>query len=176
MPLTFASWHLHLAPLHTHNLSHCRVNPNGMHIHLYTPKNTDFITLATLLLLIKSCKYSIDKTPDNISFVHKLKWDSIQIDINDVAMRNNIFKKWCMFQELCITFANNCVLLRFVSDRLYPPHAGLLGLRWSNHDDVIKWKHFPRYWPFVRGIHRSPGNSPHKGQWRGALMFSLICV
>ena len=21
-----------------------------------------------------------------------------------------------------------------------------------NHDDVIKWKHFPRYWPFVRGI------------------------
>ena len=44
----------------------------------------------------------------------------------------------------------------------------------ANHDDVIKWKHFPCYWPFVRGIHRSPVNSPHKGQWRGALMFSLI--
>ena len=43
-----------------------------------------------------------------------------------------------------------------------------------SHDDVIKWKHFPRYWPFVRGIHRSPVNSPHKGQWRGALVFSLI--
>ena len=46
----------------------------------------------------------------------------------------------------------------------------------SIHDDVIKWKHFPRYWPFVRGIHRSPVNSPHKGQWRRALMFTLICV
>ena len=44
------------------------------------------------------------------------------------------------------------------------------------HDDVIKWKHFPRYWPFVRGIHRSPVNSPHKGQWRGASMFSFIYV
>ena len=22
------------------------------------------------------------------------------------------------------------------------------------HDDVIKWIHFPHYWPFVRGIHR----------------------
>ena len=44
------------------------------------------------------------------------------------------------------------------------------------HDDVIRWKHFPRYWPFVRGIHRFPVNSPHYGQWRGALMFSLICV
>ena len=31
------------------------------------------------------------------------------------------------------------------------------------HDDVIKWKHFPRYWSFVWGIHRSPVNSPHKG-------------
>ena len=41
----------------------------------------------------------------------------------------------------------------------------------QTHDDVIKWKHFPRYWPFVRGIHRSPVNSPHKDQWRGALMF-----
>ena len=46
----------------------------------------------------------------------------------------------------------------------------------SNHDDVIKRKHFPRYWPFVRGIHRSSMNSPHKDQWCGALMFSLICV
>ena len=42
------------------------------------------------------------------------------------------------------------------------------------HDDVIKWKYFPRYWPFVRGIRRLPVNSPHKGQWRGALIFSLI--
>ena len=44
------------------------------------------------------------------------------------------------------------------------------------HGDVIKWKHFPRYWPFLRGIHRSPVNSPHKSQWRGALMFSAICA
>ena len=42
----------------------------------------------------------------------------------------------------------------------------------NKHDDVIKWKHFPRYWPFMRAIHRSPMNSPHKGQWRGALVFS----
>ena len=46
----------------------------------------------------------------------------------------------------------------------------------QTHDDVIKWKHFPRYLPFVRGIHRSPVNSPHKGQWRWVLIFSLICV
>ena len=42
------------------------------------------------------------------------------------------------------------------------------------HDDVIKWKHFPRNWSFVRGIHRWTVKSPHKGQWRAALMFNLI--
>ena len=28
----------------------------------------------------------------------------------------------------------------------------------------------------VWGIHRSPVNAPHEGQWHGALMFSLICT
>ena len=44
------------------------------------------------------------------------------------------------------------------------------------HDNVMKWKHFPRYWPFVWGIHRSLVNSSHKGQWHGALILSLICA
>ena len=60
----------------------------------------------------------------------------------------------------------------YLNDGARVCHIGLP----NHHDDVIKWKHFPRYWPSVRGIHRSPVNSPHKGQWRGALMFSLICV
>ena len=47
--------------------------------------------------------------------------------------------------------------------------------KFGNRDDVIKSKHFPRYWPFVRGIHRSPVDSPHKDHARGALLFSLIC-
>ena len=62
----------------------------------------------------------------------------------------------------------NCEL-----DFLWIPLAAHIEM---HHDDVIKWKHFPRYWPFVQGIHRSPVNSPHKGQWRGALIFSLICT
>ena len=40
-------------------------------------------------------------------------------------------------------------------------------MSWWCHQMVT----FPSYWPLVRGIHRSPVNSSHKGQWRGALMF-----
>ena len=29
--------------------------------------------------------------------------------------------------------------------------------------DVVAWKYFPHYWPFVRGIHWSPQGSCHKG-------------
>ena len=43
-----------------------------------------------------------------------------------------------------------------------------------------RWRHqmetLPRYWPFVRGIHRFPVNYPHKGQWGGARNFSLVCA
>ena len=63
--------------------------------------------------------------------------------------------------------------------KLYYSRARVFGVwrhRQKTHDDVIKWKHFPRYWPFVRGLHRSSVNSTHKSQWRGAVMFSLICV
>ena len=44
------------------------------------------------------------------------------------------------------------------------------------HSYVIKWKHFPCYWPFVRGIHLSPLSSRHRGQWCRALIYSLIPV
>ena len=56
-----------------------------------------------------------------------------------------------------------------------------IGLIWyyahqtsRQYDDLIKWKHIPRHWPFVRGIHRSPVNSPHKGQWRVHFISCLL--
>ena len=67
------------------------------------------------------------------------------------------------FYELLVLRANKCFW--------NAPH------QWASlHDDVIKWKHFPHYWPLVWGIQRSLVNSPHKGQWHGALMFSFICT
>ena len=46
----------------------------------------------------------------------------------------------------------------------------------TEHADVIKGKPFPRYWPFVREFTGHRWIRPHKGQRRGALMFSLICA
>ena len=70
----------------------------------------------------------------------------------------------------------NCSKCIVSSTRRHGNRGVTVVVHLSFHDDVIKWKHFPRYWLFVRGIHRSPVNSPHKGQWREALIFSLICV
>ena len=69
-----------------------------------------------------------------------------------------------------INWGSTFYFLRLESGQLYTVMSRLF------HDDVIKWKHFPHCWLFVRGIHWSPVNSPHRGQWRGALMFSLICA
>ena len=57
--------------------------------------------------------------------------------------------EYCQFY-LCISskgfffFAQDQITIASNSDREDLEH----------HDDVIKWKHFPRYWPFVRGIHQ----------------------
>ena len=54
-----------------------------------------------------------------------------------------------------LTYHNCCVSLFVAKFLSYKgPENGI-----SFHDDVIKWKHFPRYWPFVQGIHRSPVKS-----------------
>ena len=86
-----------------------------------------------------------------------------------------------IFIQFSLTFVlersveNESAWVQIMASRL----TGAIPLKLINvdkHDDVIKWKHFPRYWSFVRGIHRSPVNSPHKGQWRVALMVSLVCA
>ena len=66
-------------------------------------------------------------------------------------------KTWIQFIEVyCqIPFLSEC---RYLYNRL-------------QHNDVIKWKHFPRYWHCAGIIYWSSVNSPHEGQWRRALTF-----
>ena len=59
-------------------------------------------------------------------------------------------------------------------------------MAWRHHADPHSEKCFHDVTSFYiiysepfrcwRGIHRSSGNSPHKGQWRAALLFSLTCA
>ena len=51
------------------------------------------------------------------------------------------------------TFTENC---QHSETNMQAGVASVRGVGPRPFDDVIKWKHFPRYWPFVRGIHRSP--------------------
>ena len=92
------------------------------------------------------------------SYLTELLIENESISVGHKCWHGRDRKWWRYFHRKCHFGANN----RY--DKNVP------------QDDVMKWKHFPRYWPFVRGIHRSPVNSPHKGQWRGALIFSLICA
>ena len=83
---------------------------------------------------------------------------------------------------MCTQAASSWVELQaqlyYIKKFRYISHNAIFGQNEAHNImmNVITWKHFPRYWLFVRGIHRSPVNSPHKGQRRGALMFSLICA
>ena len=82
-------------------------------------------------------------------------------------------KKWNELCRTCCSCIETCWLLTSLHNIIHFQDGVHFRL---HHDDVIKWKHISRYWPFVWGIHRSLGNSPHNGQWLGALMLSLICA
>ena len=85
----------------------------------------------------------------------------------------------CLFQELC-QFGKYRELTKKIKSlissaryvltflMLRPEHAG------RNNDDVIKWKHFPRYWPFVWGIHRwiPLTKASDSGLWCFSLIFA----
>ena len=88
---------------------------------------------------------------------------------NSLVWRKNI-------QKGCFRYILRATITLVNENVCSPSHLLGCGKERNDHDDVINWKYFPRNWPFVRGIHRSPGNSTHKGQCRGALMFALICV
>ena len=91
---------------------------------------------------------------------------------SQVCIHPDVHPNW----GICARYAR-CLALLFDTARLcphidlYPPGSFLCHSWWRHQMET-----FPRYWPFVRGIHRSPVNSPHKGQWRGALMISLISI
>ena len=86
-------------------------------------------------------------------------------------------RAWCCLMSYVCTLYSH---LQYIVRNMHMVHTLLCFVMVWYHDDVIKWKNFSRYWPFVRSrywpFHLSPLNSLHKGQWRGALMFSLICT
>ena len=116
-----------------------------------------------------------------IIYSHSLKTksrrhiDNIVVTGGTVSCQNNNLRchPWgqcCQFDDLLFSvLSEQCIFgystysIMHIKKNAYP--------WWRNQMET-----FPRNWPFVRGIHRSPVNSPHKGQWGGALMFSLIYV
>ena len=107
---------------------------------------------------------------------YKLRWNLNQITIiltqlTDLKM---LAAKWRPFCS-CLNVTFLCVYKVYLQATETPTPA-----TWPHRTCITLsswWRHqMETYWPFVQGIHRSPLNSPHKGQWHGALMFSLICA
>ena len=78
------------------------------------------------------------------------------------------------FVEFSITiFGNICSNIHIRVRVDFVTTANTLG---SNKWWRLQMETFSASLAFVRGIHRSPVDSSHKGKWRGTLMYSLICA
>ena len=158
--------------LHDEELSHYYGNYNKFmtRCHTWVPIEINMVWRKALL---KSYNIEKDTAISSCVFVYPLEFQSyfvkknenVQMNLGDIAWEG-------IFIPIVIS---GWRMLYFISLRVYDHHS----ISWccsGLHDDAIKWKHFPHYWSFVQGIHRWPVKSPLKGQWRGALKFSLICT
>ena len=129
-------------------------------------------TIELSVIWVALCSSDVTDMDKEISFITKISllthWSRI------ISRSNGLSRAGAKLWKLHENSASMC----WLTVPWWPYCIVNLIIIWptrvARHDDVIKWEHFPRYWPFARGIHRWPVNSPSKGQWRGALMFSLI--
>ena len=113
--------------------------------------------------------------------------------MHDIYLTLSTLRKWwSRLKVLMIFFIILCTWIDFFQNRRCSHCSGVLFFLCISFDDRPRYHVHKDCWPvsmmtssngnisalllFVRGIHRWPVNSPHKGQWRGALMFSLTCA
>ena len=137
-----------------------------------TSIHTDITTAGHVGFLCPIITGSIELSPPiNIYEPNFAHWD-IFSNI-DLGFKYETFKIVILYTINTYLFLLQAIFLSYLRCRKSFHCCSALD---KSHNDIIKWKHFLRYWPFVRRIHWSPANSPHKGQWCGAMMFSLICA
>ena len=76
-------------------------------------------------------------------------WPNYPVQCSSASYRSRCIAPECLCSVVC----------------LRPSCSGF-----ERYDDFIKWNRFPRY------CHSVTHEFPHKGQWRGPWMFSLICA
>ena len=166
-------------------------NFNGAMFRSYNRDGVVWRSIGHLLLLLTWMN----------NYIHYKVWDEITYPLpnfNGAEFRSYNRDEVIMAQHMS-SFTNihyklwDEITYRFSKDPLFQPtlycacdYLSMLVLKLSislNGAPEINWNMMTSsngnifaLLAFVRGIHRPPVNSPHKGQWRGALMFSLICV
>ena len=139
----------------------------------YRPTKPRNIWLSPVMIYV-FCRSILSKNPEMgmvrsmliILHLPTLMWQEMSLSawgIKQYGFMSQSRRKTYVAASICRYYIYN---LKSNPCNLYLGDANMAINTWLRH----QMRHFPRYWPFVRGIHRSP----LKSQWHGALMFSLI--
>ena len=117
-------------------------NTNCAHLSLISPLYYNVPVFPGKLPVMYSCGKLLIHTDACSHLSPFVIWHSASFEGLEPEQR---WPKVAEIFSLNFFIKTTCILIKV---SLMFPHGG-------SHDDVIKWKHFPRNWPFVRGIHRS---------------------
>ena len=151
----------------------CRVrNSSGTGYHMY---KTEMATREYIIFKLRRCHWT-DQIEHHWCFSHQLvKIKEKQALLILQGHCNHIYE--CKYK--CMCEVGRCYsptyLSRKISDLPYiSTQRGSYSFRMSYLQmskcvDVTKWKHFPRNWHFIRGIHRWQVDSPSEGQYNAEI-------
>ena len=112
------------------------------------------------------CSWSIAcRRCSNYTYMFHFKPGSNRLGKDKCKTRQKTFKFWDLVRLISGIF--RCI--SSISRSKYTLLVDLPYIMTSSNENIFRW-------PFVRAIHWSPATSPHKGQWRGVLVFSFICA
>ena len=131
---------------------------------------SDWLTVNKLSLNVEKTKFMIFHNYQRVianQDIPDMKINDNQIErvlcFNILGLTVNEFMNWgSHFAKIANKISRTLGIMNrqkkylpFSAMKLMYDSLSLSHLQFGIHDDVIKWKHFPRNWPFVRGIHRS---------------------
>ena len=94
-------------------------------------------------LYIKTCPLAVMASTINKDFIGPRWWHPRSHNLSYITAQSSPSSSFNLLLCHCPQLAHAAQV---------KCNIGLAFADMTDHDEVIKWKHFPRYWPFLRGI------------------------
>ena len=112
--------------------------------------NTLWVTSTWFAIFVFECVHFVRKCVVNVLWKWEMHWNVTLMKFSPLAPPKNV-NFWCShWKKISSKWHFRFSVSAYVLTSSIVTAIRSWAYNFTDHDDVIKWKHFPRYWQFVR--------------------------